>query len=72
VLTSNDYTGQRLQELIEKTLELRKLWEQRRLEAERQIKVLDAKIVAYQRTLRDYWESIDNTPIKIKENNDSE
>jgi hypothetical protein len=51
-------SGQGIQELIKKTLELRQLWEERRLEAERQIKVLDSRLAAYQRTLRDYWESI--------------
>lgn len=36
----------------------RKVWEQRRSEAERQIRKLDAKLAAYQVTLKDYWESI--------------
>ena len=48
-----------LRRLIDKTLELRKTWEQRRLEAENQIKSLDAKITAYQVALKDYWEHID-------------
>jgi len=48
-----------LQLLIKETLELRKVWEQRCLEAENQIKALDAKLMAYQTTLKDYWESID-------------
>lgn len=56
---ANNHIEHRLQKIIEKTLELRKLWEQRRLQAERQIEVLDAKLAAYQITLKDYWESVD-------------
>ncbi len=48
-----------LRELIEETLGLRKMWEQRRLEAENQVKALDAKLAAYQTALKDYWEYID-------------
>ncbi len=48
-----------LRRLIDKTLELRKTWEQRRLEAENQVKSLDAKLTAYQVALKDYWEHID-------------
>ncbi len=48
-----------LRRLIDKTLELRKTWEQRRLEAENQLKSLDAKLAAYQTALKDYWEYID-------------
>ena len=48
-----------LRELIHNTLELRKTWEQRRLEAENQVKALDAKLAAYQTALKDYWEYID-------------
>lgn len=49
----------KLRVLINETLELRKTWEQRRLEAENQIKALDIKLTAYQIALKDYWESID-------------
>lgn len=49
----------KLRILIEKTLELRRTWEQRRLEAENQVRALDAKITAYQAALKDYWEYID-------------
>jgi hypothetical protein len=54
-----DKTEQELKILIDKALGLRKAWEQRRLEAENQIKSLDAKITAYQIALKDYWENID-------------
>ena len=50
---------EKLKKLIDETLELRRMWEKRRLEAENQIKTLDAKITAYQATLKDYWEYID-------------
>ena len=59
----NDQFDQILQELIQKALELRKSWEQRRSEAERQIEVLDTKLAAYQTTLKDYWESINKVEI---------
>ena len=55
----SDTVGEEIQTLIDKTFELRKSWEQRRLEAEKQIKSLDAKLAAYQIALRDYWEDID-------------
>ena len=45
--------------IIEETMKLRIMWEQRRIEAENQVKALDAKLVAYQTTLKDYWEYID-------------
>jgi hypothetical protein len=32
--------------------------------------MLDSKMTAYQRTLKDYWESIDKTP--VGEDSDSE
>jgi hypothetical protein len=48
----------KLQGLINKVLSERKLWEQRRSEAEERIKTLDAKLVAYQATLKNHWESI--------------
>jgi hypothetical protein len=48
-----------LKTLIDETLELRKTWEQRRLEAENQVKRLDAKLSIYQAALKDYWEYID-------------
>ena len=49
----------KLRILIDETLELRKMWEQRRLEAENQVKALDDKLAAYQTALKDYWEYID-------------
>jgi hypothetical protein len=45
--------------LLDETLELRRMWEQRRLEAENQVKALDAKLAAYQTALKDYWEYVD-------------
>ena len=48
-----------LKKLIDKTLELRRMWEQRRLEADNQIKALDAKLTTYQVALKDYWEWMD-------------
>ncbi len=50
---------QKLKILIDEALELRRMWEQRRLEAENQVKALDAKLAAYQTALKDYWEYID-------------
>jgi len=41
------------------------MWEQRRLEAENQVKSLDAKLTAYQVALKDYWEHLD-LPDKLK------
>jgi hypothetical protein len=52
--------------LIDETLKLRKMWEQRRLEADNQIKSLDAKLTAYQVALKDYWEHMD-MPDKLKQ-----
>jgi len=49
----------KLQGLIDKVLNQRKVWEERRSEAEHQIEILDSKLAAYQATLKDYWESID-------------
>ena len=49
----------KLRILIDETLELRRTWEQRRLDAENQVKALDAKLSAYQTAIKDYWESID-------------
>ncbi len=49
----------KLRILIDETLELRRMWEQRCLEAENQVKALDAKLAAYQTALKDYWEYID-------------
>lgn len=54
-----DKVEKELKVLIDKTLDLRKSWEQRRLEAENQIKVIDAKLTAYQTALKDYWENLD-------------
>jgi hypothetical protein len=56
----SDMVGEQIQALIDKTFELRKSWEQRRLEAEKQVKSLDAKLAAYQIALKDYWEDIDS------------
>ena len=50
---------QKLKILIDETLELRRAWGQRRLEAENQVEALDAKLAAYQTALKDYWEYID-------------
>ena len=50
---------EKLKILINEALELRKMWEQRRLGAENQVKALDAKLTAYQTALKDYWEYID-------------
>jgi hypothetical protein len=61
-----DEVEQKLRELINEVLELRKLWEKRRLEAENQIKSLDAKLTAYQVALKDYWEHLD-MPDKLEQ-----
>ena len=58
---------EKLRELIDEILELRRMWEQRRLEAENQVKALDAKLAAYQIALKDYWEYLD-LPDKLKKN----
>ena len=63
---TNDEFEQKLGELIDEVLELRKMWEQRRLEAENQVKSLDAKLTAYQVALKDYWEHMD-MPNKLKQ-----
>jgi hypothetical protein len=63
--TTTDEFEQKLRELIDEVLELRKKWEQRRLEAENQVKSLDAKLTAYQVALKDYWEHLD-MPDKLK------
>ena len=52
-----------LQELIESTTRQLRLWEQRRSEVEEQLKILNARLVAYQATLKGYWESIDSNRI---------
>jgi hypothetical protein len=57
-VADNGYFELKLQGLINKVLSERKLWEQRRSEAEERIKVLDAKLAAYQTTLKNHWESI--------------
>jgi hypothetical protein len=56
---SNDKCEIELQELIDEALELRRMWEQRRLEAENQVKSIDAKITSYQTSLKDYWGKLD-------------
>ena len=55
----NDDFERKMRGLIDEVLELRKMWEQRRLEADDQIKSLDAKLTAYQVALKDYWEHLD-------------
>ena len=50
---------EKIKKLIDQTLELRRMWDKRRIEAENQVKALDAKLIAYQATLKDYWEYID-------------
>lgn len=59
-MADNDDFELKLQRLINKVLGERKLWEQRRHEAEERINTLDTRLEAYQATLKDYWESIDN------------
>lgn len=34
--------------------------------------MLDSKLTAYQRTLKDYWESIDKTPVEEDDNGHSD
>ncbi|MFC1916511.1 hypothetical protein ACFLX1_00020 [Chloroflexota bacterium] len=50
---------EKIKALINETFALRRVWEQRRLEAENQVKSLDAKLAAYQTALKDYWEYVD-------------
>ena len=50
-----------VQRMITEILGMRKMWQERLAEAEQQIKMLDGKLTAYQRTLKDYWESIDRS-----------
>lgn len=57
---TKDEFEQKLMVLIDEALKLRKTWEQRRLEADNQIRSLDAKLTAYQVALKDYWEHLDN------------
>jgi hypothetical protein len=57
-MANNGDTESGIQKLINKLLSERKLWEQRRSEAEERIKALDARLVAYQTTLKNHWESI--------------
>lgn len=52
-----------IKHLTDITFNQRKLWEQRRYEAEARVKTLDAKLAAYQTTLKDYWESIDRSKL---------
>ena len=54
-----DKVERELKALIDNTLELRRSWERRRLEAENEIRTLDAKLTAYQTALKDYWENLD-------------
>jgi hypothetical protein len=63
-MANNDDFGLKLQGLIDKLLSERKLWEQRRSEAEERIKTLDAKLAAYQTTLKNHWESINGKETK--------
>lgn len=57
-MANNDNFELKLQGFINKVLDERKLWEQRRSEAEERIKALDTKLAAYQATLKEHWESI--------------
>jgi hypothetical protein len=57
---------EKLKKLIDETLELRRVWERRRIEAENQINFLDAKLSSYQATLKDYWEYLDMEDKKHK------
>ena len=59
-MDSGRHFEQVLQGLIENITSQLKLWEQRRLEAEEQVRILSAKLEAYQMTLRDCWEANDN------------
>ena len=59
-MASNGDFELKLQRLINKVLGERRLWEQRRSEAVERIKTLDAKLAAYQTTLKNHWESINN------------
>lgn len=56
---ATDEVEEKLRVLINEVLELRRMWEQRRLEAENQVKSLDIKLTAYQVALKDYWEHLD-------------
>lgn len=58
-----------VQRMITEILSIRKMWQQRLAEAEQQIKMLDHKLTAYQRTLKDYWESIDKSETKEDKEN---
>ncbi|MCX6010317.1 MAG: hypothetical protein NTW48_09895 [Chloroflexi bacterium] len=57
-MANNGDTESGIQKLINKVLSERKLWEQRHSEAEERIKALDARLAAYQTTLKNHWESI--------------
>ena len=70
-MADNDDFELKLQKLINKVLGERKLWERRRLEAEERIKTLDARLAAYQATLKDYWESINNVVAMNQESRDN-
>ena len=49
----------KLKIIIDEALKLRRMWEKRRLEAEDQVRRIDAKLSIYQTALKDYWEYID-------------
>ena len=59
----NTSIDKQIQRLIDEVFEKRTLWQRRLAEAEQQIKMLDSKLSAYQRTLKDYWETIDKEPL---------
>ena len=59
----NTSIDKQIQRLIDEVFEKRTLWQQRLAESEQQIKILDSKLAAYQRTLKDYWDSIDKATI---------
>ena len=69
-MANNDAFELKLQGMIDNVLSQRQLWEKRRLEAEEQIKILDAKLANYQATLKDYWESI-NKKVEVAPEGDS-
>lgn len=58
-MKESDEFEYKLNVLINEVLELRKIWDQRRIEAENQIKSLDTKLNVYQSTLKGFWEHFD-------------
>lgn len=62
-VNNNSGIEKEVQRMITEILGMRKMWQERLAEAEQQIKMLDSKLSAYQRTLKDYWETIDKEPL---------